>query len=333
MAKQAKNGSSLVELNPVEGRADALLPTGDRDSLVAWFELYMGIEVGSPETNTFRAKKGDIQKFVEYLLESAGTDHPDQWTRSLTESFLRHLRKKRGLAASTVNRVLATLKHAAQWIHRQRPFLVGNPCKTVRPLDIDEPEWHGLEDIQVNRLRSAVEQLVHLKKHASQRPYRDQAMFLVLLHTGLRESELLSLDYPDQFSGGYLLSIQRKGRKVTRKLRVPKPGREAIKAYLDQERGEEKGPLFQSKTGKRLAPQNLDDVMKRIAAQANSTLPVNQQIHLSAHMLRHTCLRKAAEKDIRYAMKLSGHTSSQYIWRYTEPSAKEFDDVMEELYD
>jgi integrase/recombinase XerD len=333
MAKQAKNGSSLVELNPVEGRADALLPTGDRDSLVAWFELYMGIEVGSPETNTFRAKKGDIQKFVEYLLESAGTDHPDQWTRSLTESFLRHLRKKRGLAASTVNRVLATLKHAAQWIHRQRPFLVGNPCKTVRPLDIDEPEWHGLEDIQVNRLRSAVEQLVHIKRRASQRPFRDQAMFLALLHTALRESELLSLDFPDQFKDGYFLNIQRKGRKVSRKLRVPQPAREAIEAYLEEERGVEPGPLFQSKTGKRLAPQNLDDVMKRIASQANSTLSTDRHIHLSAHMLRHTCLRKAAERDIRYAMKLSGHTTSQYIWRYTEPSAKEFDDVLEELYD
>jgi hypothetical protein len=41
-------------------------------------------------------------------------------------------------------------------------------------------------------------------------------------------------------------------------------------------------------------------------------------------MLRHTALRKAAEKkDIRYAMKLSGHTSSKYIWRYTEPSREE----------
>ncbi len=50
-------------------------------------------------------------------------------------------------------------------------------------------------------------------------------------------------------------------------------------------------------------------------------------------MLRHTCLRKAAEKDIRYAMKLSGHTSSQYIWRYTEPSAQEFDEAMEDLYE
>ena len=131
MKKQSKTNVAIANMKPVESATDALSLTKDHDSLLAWFELYLGIEVGSPETNTFRAKKGDIQKFVEYLLESAGTDHPDQWTRSLTESFLRHLRKKRGLAASTVNRVLATLKHAAQWIHRQRPFLVGNPCKTV----------------------------------------------------------------------------------------------------------------------------------------------------------------------------------------------------------
>jgi len=333
MSKQPISSTAVVELKPADSTAGALLSTKARDSLVAWFELYMGIEVGSPETNTFRAKRGDIQKFVEYLVRSAGTDHPDQWTKSLTEAFLRHLRKKKGLAASTVNRILATLKHAAQWIHRQRPFLVGNPCEAVRPIDADQPEWRGLEDLQVNRLRSAAEQLVHIKRRASQRPYRDQAMFLALLHTALRESELLSLEYPDQFKGGYFLNIQRKGRKVSRKLRVPKPARDAIKAYLENERGVEPGPLFQSKSGKRLAPQNLDDVMKRIAAQANSTLPADQYIHLSAHMLRHTCLRKAAEKDIRYAMKLSGHTSSQYIWRYTEPSAREFDEVMEELYD
>ena len=50
-------------------------------------------------------------------------------------------------------------------------------------------------------------------------------------------------------------------------------------------------------------------------------------------MLRHTALRKAAEKeDIRYAMKLSGHTSSKYIWRYTEPSREEQERALEELF-
>jgi len=85
---------NAVTLETASRTADELLPVKDRDSLVAWFQLYMGIEVGSPETNTFRAKRGDVQEFVDYLVESAGTDHPDQWTKSLTEAFLRHLRKK-----------------------------------------------------------------------------------------------------------------------------------------------------------------------------------------------------------------------------------------------
>ena len=42
MAKPSKNGSSLVKLNPVESSAGALLQSKNGDSLVAWFELYMG---------------------------------------------------------------------------------------------------------------------------------------------------------------------------------------------------------------------------------------------------------------------------------------------------
>ncbi|MHB9063330.1 MAG: tyrosine-type recombinase/integrase [Pirellulaceae bacterium] len=303
-----------------------------RDSLVAWFELYLGTEAGPPESNTFKAKKRDLQAFVDYLHTSSGTDHPDQWTKSLTESFLRYLENREGLAATSINRVLATIKHVAGWIHLRRPFLVGNPCARVHSFDVDEPEWGGLPDLAVNRLKSAAEQLCHISARASQQPLRDQAMFLALLHTALRGSELLSLDLK-QYKDDAFHNIQRKGKKVTRKLRVPKPARDAINTYIEQVRGKAAGPLFQSKTGRRLAVQNVDDTLKKIAHQANATLPAKQHLRLSAHMLRHTCLRKAAEKDIRYAMNLSGHTSSQYIWRYTEPSASEFDEAMEALYD
>ncbi len=148
----------------------------------------------------------------------------------------------------------------------------------------------------------------------------------------MRISELLSIDLK-QYKDDAFHNIQRKGKKVTRKLRVPKAARDVLDEYIETVRGRGRGPLLQSKTGRRLAAQNVDDSLKKIAAQANATLPKKEQIHLSAHMLRHTCLQKAAEKDIRYAMKLSGHTSSQYIWRYTEPAEGEFHDAMEELYD
>ena len=46
----------------------------------------------------------------------------------------------------------------------------------------------------------------------------------------------------------------------------------------------------------------------QIAAQANAKRPKDEQIHLSAHLLRHTLLRRAAEKKgVHYAMELSGH--------------------------
>lgn len=320
-----------TEIVPEAANAATLLPEKRRQSLVAWFQLYLAIE-GGPAVNTLKAKKRDLQQFIDFVQQSAGTDEPDQWTKSLTESFLRHLSRTHELSAATVNRMLATLKHAAAWIHRQRPFLVGNPCDRVRMLEEDAPDWRGLTDVQVNRLRSAAEQLVHIRTRANQHAIRDEAIFLTLLHTALRVSELLSLDF-SQYDGDAFHSVKRKGKKVTRQLRVPKPARDAIARYIDDVRGSGAGPLFQSRTGKRLAPQNVDDALKKIAAQANVTLPKDERVHLSAHMLRHTCLRKAAEKDIRYAMKLSGHSSSQYIWRYTEPPAAEFETAIECLYD
>jgi integrase/recombinase XerD len=312
--------------------ASILIPTSRRDSLTAWFELYMTIEAGPQDSNTFKAKKRDLQEFLDYLSTAAGTDNPDQWTRSLTEGFLKHLLKNRHLAPTTVNRVLATLKHTAAWIHHQRPFLAGYPCDRIQDLTVEDPEWKGLEDLQLNRLKSAAEQLVHLSKRANQNPLRDYAVLLVLLHTALRVSELLALDL-SQYQDKYFVNIKRKGKKVTRELLLAKPAREALDRYIDEVRGTGAGPLIQSQAGERLAPQNVDDALKKIAAQANSTLPEEEHIHLSAHMLRHTALRKAAEKkDIRYAMKLSGHTSSKYIWRYTEPSRQEQEQALEDLF-
>lgn len=312
--------------------AETLIPSTHRNSLVLWFELYLAIEAGPEDSNTFTAKKRDLKEFLQYTTNAAGTDHPDQWTRSLTEGFLKHLLAKRKLAATTVNRVLATLKHVSVWVHRQRPFLAGKPCERVKDITTDEPEWRGLEDLQLNRLKSAAEQLCHIHTRADQNPARDQAILLVLLHTALRVSELLALDLA-QYDGKYFLSIRRKGKAVTRELLVAKPAREALERYVYDVRGRDDGPLFQSRRGERLAPQNVDASLKRIAAQANALLPKAEQIHLSAHMLRHTALRKAAEKnDIRYAMKLSGHTSSKYIWRYTEPSTRQQEMALEELF-
>jgi integrase/recombinase XerD len=91
--------------------------------------------------------------------------------------------------------------------------------------------------------------------------------------------------------------------------------------------------LFVSRAGNRLERQHVDAALRALANQANAQLPEGGKIRLSAHVLRHTMLRKAAEKHgVHYAMELAGHTSSQYIWRYVKPTDEQREEALEGLF-
>ena len=78
----------------------------------------------------------------------------------------------------------------------------------------------------------------------------------------------------------------------------------------------------------------MGDALGKIVDQANARLSRREQIQLSPHVLRHTALRKMAEKKgICYAQQIVGHTSTKYIWRYAQPSRSEMEDAIEELFD
>ena len=127
----------------------------------------------------------------------------------------------------------------------------------------------------------------------------------------------------------------RKGKDhITSEIPISSSTCEALDDYIEQERHEGDGPLFQSKNSKPINQQIIDQVVRRIAAHANSKLPKEQQIQLNPHLLRHTALRRWADKKgIRYARQISGQVSDRYIWRYTQPSRQETRDAVEELWD
>lgn len=323
-----------MELCPVTS-VERGLPAGDeltrRDDLVTWLNLYLKIEAGANAKNTVAAKTRDLRAFLTFFEITTGGRSVDHWTRSVTGEFLRHL-ERAGRTGTTINRVLATLKHCARWIHRQRRFVAGDPTDRVRDLRVDDPDWKGLTAVEVTRLKTAADQLVQLRRRQSQQPRRDLAIFLVLLRTGLRVSELLRLNL-DQYEGKHLINVRRKGRAISRSVFLAQEAREALDDYLDDERGHEPGPLFLSRSGSRLARQHVDTALKSIAKQANTRLPKNQQIRIHAHALRHTCLRRAAEKHgVQYAMELSGQSSERYIWRYVKPSNAEKEAALEDLF-
>ena len=45
----------------------------------------------------------------------------------------------------------------------------------IKDLKVDEPDWKGLTDLEVRRLKSAAEQLIHMSERADQVPRRNFA--------------------------------------------------------------------------------------------------------------------------------------------------------------
>ena len=97
-------------------------------------------------------------------------------------------------------------------------------------------------------------------------------------------------------------------------------------------RGDKPGPIFSTRTGRRLDRRDAYQILKRMEQQANTHLPEKEKIHVSPHVLRHTTLRKLAnKKGVHYAKKLSGHQTDRYIWRYVQPDEQDLADALDEV--
>ena len=110
-----KEPADVTGLITAGANVEAVVPTARRDDLTAWLNLYMAIEV-EPGSNTYRAKLGDIKCLLRFYFESTNGYECDQWTRSLSRSYLSWIQKQKSertgkrLAPNTCRRILDTAK-------------------------------------------------------------------------------------------------------------------------------------------------------------------------------------------------------------------------------
>jgi integrase/recombinase XerD len=168
------------------------------------------------------------------------------------------------------------------------------------------------------------------KTRGTQQGVRDHALMATLLGTGLRVSELLAIDVAQYHQRGFV-HVLRKGGHVQKFLPIQRQHREVLDQWLEQ-RGTQAGPIFLTRSGKRLDRTQAFLILKHVAQQANAHLPPDQHLDVSPHVLWHTLLRKVAnEKGVHYAMELSGHRSDRYIWRYVRPDAQSLAEAIDDL--
>src|SRR5215510_1163557 len=334
-------------LIPAHNLQHNVLAVAERDPqmrLLALAEQYFRTQVAGQADGTVDAKQRDLACFLTFYTQLYGHDDRREWYKLVTEAFLKALARgqvprpsKRGeakpqrLSQSTIARTYATVRHFARWIHKHvAAFPLGCPTDGVKAPEEEEPKWKGLSRLEQLRLLTAAQTLRARKSRGTAQGLRDHALIATLLGTGLRVSERLAIDV-DQYHQRGFVSVLRKGGHVQRFIPIQKQHRDVLDEWLEA-RGGAEGPIFLTRSGKRLDRTQAFLILKRVARQANTHLPPDQHLNVSPHVLRHTLLRKVAnEKGVHYAMELSGHRSDHYIWRYVKPDAQSLADALDDL--
>lgn len=312
----------------------------DTNSLTAWLAFYCQVHVkGAPE-KTEQAKKNDLEKFIHFFQNEVGHDHVDNWTPAVSKQFQKSLCKTvlektgKGYKATTINRTMATIRHVGRWLHQQRPLLAGDPLAQVKDLQTDAPDWNGITSRQLMRLKSACEQRIKSCGRKNQNPLLETAVFYLLLGTGLRESELVTIDVHQYRDKGLYDVVRHKSKRVTGKIPVPQEARLFLEQYLLSRSPELEEPLFIGRYGARLKTLDIYRICQRVLKQALAYLPEQERFHFTPHKLRHTFLKKVTDKHgVHFAQEMSGNVSIREIFRYAKPSQEEMQSTIEALFE
>ncbi len=158
---------------------------------------------------------------------------------------------------------------------------------------------------------------------------RDQAVIELLYSSGLRRSELCSIDMQDLDRSAGTVRVTGKGSKQ-RVVPIGAKAIEAIGGYLQERSGriipiEDRNALFLLKNGKRLTPRMVYYIVSNTFAHA-SDVP-----RAHPHMLRHTAATHLLDHgaDLRAVKDILGHESLRTTQRYTHLTV----DRLKSVYD
>jgi site-specific recombinase XerD len=181
-----------------------------------------------------------------------------------------------------------------------------------------------LEKEQVDRLVTSVDT-------STEEGIRDRAILELLFSTGLRVSELVSLNHEQVNIERREFGVVGKGRKI-RLVFVSDRAADWIKMYMDKREDVFK-PLFIRYSGKvieenggekmRLTARSIERIVKKYVRKAR--IPVDATVHTLRHSFATDLLTNGA--DIRSVQEMLGHKNIATTQIYTHITNRQLHDV------
>jgi integrase/recombinase XerD len=242
---------------------------------------------------TLKFYKDTLTKFLDWL-EKENISEPEQITAKHIREFLASY-AERGCKDSYVHTYARNIKTFMRFLYKEEyiPKLV-----SIQMPRIGEMRLPVLSIDEVRQVLSACD------------TSRDKAIILLMVDTGLRRSEVCSLNWDDiNLQSGICMVKNGKGKK-DRSVVLGVVTRFSLISYRRTIPVSDKFPLFQTSNGKRLTPLGLMSVLLRLSNQTG--------IHISAHSLRRTfvVLSLRSGMSLAHVQALMGHRSPYMTLHY-----------------
>ncbi len=260
--------------------------------------------------NTVEAYRNDLTQFLNFCTNER--PQLSSWARvdkPLLLTFMIHL-KERQYTPASVARKVAVVKTFYHFLVEQQ-LVTEDPTVKLDSPKVEKRLPQVLAPDEVERLLTAP------SKHGTPKALRDCAILELLYASGLRVSELVSLDAGDVNLENKTVRCQGRGDK-TRLIPIVDRAADALASYLQRGRPilaprPEQAALFVNPRGERLTRQGLWLIIKEYVKEADITTQV------TPHTLRHSfavhMLTQGA--DLQNVQRLLGHSNITTTQVYT----------------
>jgi len=266
--------------------------------------------------NTLSSYMRDINQFNMYLEKQK---EPDilQVSQPDLDTYTKWL-KKNGKSVATVSRSIATLRSFYNYLLQKGKVEVNPAAKLV-------PE-KAIKKLPQILTSSEVELLLEQPDTSDSKGYRDKAMLELLYATGIRVSELISLDESDlNLAVGV---IRCSGRDKDRMIPLYSAAIDALKEYISKVRPHiidnvYETALFVNMNGERMTRQGFWKIIKTYQEKAH----IDKDI--TPHTLRHSFAAHLLENgaDLRSIQEMLGHADISSTQVYAQLVKKQLKDV------
>lgn len=275
------------------------------------------------DVKTLKAYHIDLRQFSEQI----STTETTELTSTILETYAAKLHQQ--YAPKTVKRKIASLKAFFHYLE-YKEIINHNPFSKLQ-MRFREPIILP-KTIPLNTIETLLNTIYEQYRNApssykKKNSLRDIAVIELLFATGIRISELCTIQYQNIDLQNNVIVIKGKGAKE----RLIHICDEHVIAALEKYRSEYDskihscGYFFVNSIGNRLSDQSVREMINKYCQIANI------QQHITPHMFRHSFATLLLEEnvDIRYIQAMLGHSSINITEIYTHVTMSKQKDILE----